>query len=90
MQSYLCPNCGKSGVSFWRKQCLGPAGSTNCKSCGAKLSVPYSAIFAIIPFLAAIVIGQYLKSPYLVAAVVLCGISAMAYIHHKFVPLIKK
>ena len=82
-----CPHCGNPGISVLRKLCLGPAVPATCKACGKKVGVPYTAMLAGIPFLAA-VFGSTLVEPFAVkAAMWLCGFVVMAVIHMRWIPL---
>ena len=70
-----------------RKMCLGPAVAATCKACGKKVGVPYMAMLAGVPFLAAI-IGSALVEPFaLKAAFWIGGFVVMAVIHMRWVPL---
>ena len=87
MRKLNCPHCGKPGISAMRKMCLGPAVPATCKACGKKVGVPYTAMLAIVPFLAAI-FGSVLVEPFaLKAALWIGGIVVMAVIHMRWVPL---
>ncbi|HSD38844.1 MAG TPA: hypothetical protein VLC92_15135 [Rhodocyclaceae bacterium] len=87
MSGYTCPHCSKRAISFLRKSYLGPATSATCQHCGNKVSVPFSAMLAVIPFVAGIlgssVIGLVAGKYFVVAL----GFVVMAYVHHRYVPL---
>lgn len=70
-----------------RKIVLGPAVPATCKACGKKVAVPYMAMLAAIPFIAAIV-GSALVEPFaLKVAPWIGGFVVMAIIHMRWVPL---
>ena len=48
MPIYRCPSCGKDSFSFWQKQSLGPLRKITCRSCGARVSVPWGMSTLII------------------------------------------
>jgi predicted RNA-binding Zn-ribbon protein involved in translation (DUF1610 family) len=87
MKKLDCPHCGKPGISVMRKMCLGPAVPATCEACGKKVGVPYMAMLAGIPFLAAIV-GSELVEPFaLKTAFLIGGFVVMAVIQMRWVPL---
>ncbi len=87
MSKLNCPHCGKPGISVIRKMCLGPAVPATCKACGKKVGVPYKAMLAGVPFLAAL-LGSALVEPFaLKAALWIGGFVVMAVIHMRWVPL---
>ena len=90
MEDLECPNCHHRTISLWRKMVLGPARAIECSNCGSRISVPYLAMLASIPFLLALVAAQLLGSLAIGAVLVITGILAMSWIHYKFVPLIVK
>jgi prepilin signal peptidase PulO-like enzyme (type II secretory pathway) len=85
-----CPKCHQKTIPLWRKMCLGPATGTTCAKCGSKVSVPYSSMIALVPFLIAIVAAQMIGSLAVAAFLVIGGVLAMCWFHYKFVPLIVK
>jgi hypothetical protein len=85
-----CPSCHQPAIPLWRKMCLGPATSAKCPNCGARYSVPYSSMLAIIPFLIAAVAAQVVGSIVVAAVLVIVGAAVMSWIYWKFVPLIAK
>jgi ribosomal protein S27E len=90
MDDLECPNCHQKTIPLWRKMFLGPATSVKCAKCGARVSVPYSAMLAVIPFLIAIVAAQFVGSIVLAGALLVVAVLVMCWIHYKFVPLIVK
>ena len=82
-----CPHCGKPGISAMRKMYLGPAVPATCKTCGKKVGVPYIAMFAVIPFAAAIVGSEFVEPFALKAALWVGGFVVMAFCHMRWVPL---
>ena len=90
MGTLECPACHQPAIPLWRKMCLGPATSAKCPNCGARYSVPYSAMLAVIPFLIAIVAAQVVRPVALAAVLVVAGGLVMSWIYWKFVPLIAK
>jgi hypothetical protein len=90
MENRECPNCHQQAIPLWRKMCLGPATSAACANCGTRVSVPYSAMLAVIPFLIAIVAAQFVGSIVLAGALLIVAALVMCWIHYKFVPLIVK
>ena len=90
MQALECPHCHQPEIPVSRKMWLGPATSTTCRSCGAAVSVPWSAMWAGTPFFAAIVIAAFVSSALVAAALWILGAAAMAWLHFRYVPLIAK
>jgi hypothetical protein len=89
MQALECPHCHGPGIPAWRKMCLGPAASAKCGNCGGAVSVPWSAMLAGTPFLAAIVVAPWVS--YLIAgALLVTGAVVMTWLHQRYVPLIAK
>ena len=86
MSKLDCPHCGKPGISIMRKMFLGPAVPATCQACGEKIGVPYTAMLAGLPFLAAVVVT--LSSPFgWKVAAWTGGALAMSAIHYWWVPL---
>ena len=77
-------------MALWRKMCLGPATAATCQNCGTRLSVPYTSMLAVIPFLIAIVAAQILGSTVTAVVVLVIGALVMSWLHYQFVPLIVK
>jgi hypothetical protein len=85
-----CPYCKQPAISFWRKQRLGPLSSAICRSCGKKIGVPISALLTSIPFLIILILSLFFIRPwYLTILTSIIGFSIMAFLYHKYVPLIK-
>jgi hypothetical protein len=88
MNELICPHCGKPGISFMRKMCLGPAVPATCKACGKKVGVPYiAATLAIVPFIVAIIASYLVESFMVKAGLLIAGAIAMSIIHMRWVPL---
>jgi hypothetical protein len=89
MQLLECPHCHQPGFSVLRKMFLGPATWAKCRNCGGAVSVPWSAMWATTPFIAAILVTRWVSLP---TAVVLLigGAAVMTFVHYRFVPLIAK
>jgi len=92
---FECPICHNPGIPTWRKFFLGPAVHTKCRQCGRKVGVPYSSMFAVLPFIISILISLYifLYTEYSFLWIILVnimGISIMFILHWKWVPLIPK
>jgi hypothetical protein len=68
---------------------LGPATWAKCRNCGGAVSVPWAAMLASAPFIAAILVTPWVSLP---TAVVLLvgGAAVMTFVHYRFVPLIAK
>ena len=90
MSKLNCPHCGEPAISVNRKMWLGPAGRATCKACSKKVGVPYIAMLAVVPFVAAI-FGSALVEPFaLKAALLIGGFVVMAVIHVRWVPLVPR
>ena len=87
---YRCPHCDQPGISAMRKFCLGPAASATCRACGKRVGVPFAAILAAVPFIAAIVGATELDSWPARVGVLLAGFVIMSVIHLLWVPLIRR
>ena len=87
MSKLNCPHCGEAGISIMRKMCLGPAVPATCKACSKKVGVPYTAMLAAIPLVAAIVGSALVEPLVLKAALWISGFVVMAVIHMRWVPL---
>jgi prepilin signal peptidase PulO-like enzyme (type II secretory pathway) len=84
---YRCPHCSQPGISAMRKMSLGPAVPATCRSCGKRVGVPYTAMLAGIPFLAAIAVAASLNTWPLRIVVVVTGFLIMSAVHMLWVPL---
>jgi hypothetical protein len=82
-----CPYCGQPAMSWVRKLALGPAVSVLCKSCGKKVSVHYSAMLAVTPFVASILVAPLTGSFVFGACLVAIGIVVMSAWHMWLIPL---
>lgn len=87
MNRLKCPHCGRPGISILRKMCLGPALPATCKMCGKKVGVPYTALLALIPFVAAILATAFVEPFAFKAALWVSGAIIMGIIHMRWVPL---
>ncbi|MFO7916335.1 MAG: hypothetical protein R6U43_11685 [Candidatus Krumholzibacteriales bacterium] len=90
MNKLRCPNCGNPGISILRKMCLGPALPATCKSCGKKVGVPYTAMLAVIPFVAAILGAAFVEPLTFKAVLWVSGFVLMNIIHMRWVPLVPR
>ena len=89
MTMVKCPYCNRAAMSLWRKSALGPGRVVNCQSCGKKVSVHWTAIFAAIPaFMGGYVLMKSESLPLGIAAVV-GGILIMGALHTYLVPLVR-
>jgi len=87
---YNCPHCEKPGISVMRKMALGPAIPATCKSCGAKVGVPYSSMLTAIPFMIGM-LASFAVEP-IAGKIALWGGGAilMLIIYARWVPLVKR
>lgn len=85
-----CPHCKAKAMTSVRKSFLGPAQSTSCRKCGKRVCVSFAAMFALIPFILAIIVADSLfySSPVLAAGALLAGFVATVYIHVAYAPLV--
>ncbi len=90
MDKLECPACHQKTIPVWRKMCLGPATSTSCSNCAKRISVPYSGMWTIIPFLVVFAASQFVPSAAASVALILAGIALMCWLNYKYVPLIVK
>lgn len=90
MSKFDCPHCGQPGISAIRKLSLGPAVPATCKACGKKVGVPYTAMLAAIPFLAAILGSAVVEPVALKIALWIGGFVVMTVIHMRWVPLVPR
>lgn len=90
MEKLECPRCHQRTIPAWRKQVLGPATSATCPGCGGKVGVPIAALLSATPFLAALIAVQFINPVAVSAVVLVAGAVTMAWLHHKYVPLIPK
>ncbi len=87
---YTCPHCEKTGVSRLRKLCLGPAVPGTCRACGEKVGVPWSAMWAVAPFVLAIFMTQMSEIWPTKLTILAVGLVVMSIIHLVMVPLIRR
>lgn len=90
MNQFVCPHCGEKGISFWTKMGLGPGVLATCRSCDKKVSVPNKAMFALIPMLFAIVIGQESDTVLVKAGFFMLGFLVSLALHIKMTPLVAR
>jgi len=74
-------------MSIARKVMLGTAATVTCKECGMKVGVPYATMWAMTPFVAAIIASALVDAFAMKAALWVGGFVAMAFIHVRWVPL---
>ena len=86
MSKLECPHCGKAGISLMRKMRLGPVVPATCRACGKKVGVPWTAMLAVIPFLAAIFLSGLIESFALKAMLWVAGFVVMSVVHMRWVP----
>jgi hypothetical protein len=84
-----CPNCGNETISAWRKFSLGPAISTRCKQCGAKVSVSWRSLLGLLPLLLSFFVATHLGNFWGVVAAV-AAFAFYAVYHQFYVPLVRK
>jgi len=85
-----CPSCGALSIPAFRKFRIGPLTYTRCTACNAKISVPWFAVFAGLPFVGAILLAPHLLSFWLAGTAIVSGFVLYAVIHQRYVPLITK
>lgn len=95
MTNYPCPSCQQPTIPFWNKQTLGPGQTITCSGCGAGVSVPYSSIWVITPFMLAALAARLTDYRGLVGLATVWGLLAVGLVvtmvlHARFSPLIKK
>ncbi len=90
MSKFACPHCDQKGIPFWTKMGLGPGVMATCQCCEKKVSVPNKAMYAIIPMLFAIVIGQESDTVLVKAGFFLLGFLVSLAIHIKMTPLVAR
>ncbi len=79
-------------MTKFRKSFLGPAQSASCKRCGKLVSVSFTAMLAVIPFLLSILVASlFASSSWVVAACSLIGgFASMTYMHVFLFPLVPR
>lgn len=87
MSKLNCPHCEKPGISALRKMWLGPAVPATCKACSKKVGVPYTSMFAVVPFVASILASEAVESIMLKVAFWISGFIVMSIIYWRWVPL---
>ena len=91
MKSNSCPHCGHTpSVPFWRKSCLGPAVTTDCRACHKKVSVAWSSLLVLIPMFAAMSLAPFASSVALKAGIWAAALVIGCYVQWKSVPLVQK
>jgi hypothetical protein len=68
---------------------LGPATSATCQSCGAKVSVAWSAMFAIVPIIVASLIAPVV-APVVAIAIWIAAIVLVFWVYYSLIPLVAK
>lgn len=74
-------------MSYLRKSLLGPALSASCSQCGKRVSVPWLAVGAAVPFVVSIRLALYFGYSWQAALVVFAGVGIMFAMHAILVPL---
>ena len=82
-----CPKCHGAAMTRLRKLCLGPAAWTACKMCGAKVTVPWWAMLAVLPLLVGMVPIMFWPSRLLTGVCALVVGSFISLSLHLRVPL---
>ncbi len=77
-------------MSNWRKMTVGPARSVACGNCGGSVSVSWSAMLGLVPFLLAIVAGPYTGAFAISAALFVVGALAMVLVHLYWVSIVPR
>ena len=91
MQGYACPHCGKLGISFWRKQALGPAVPATCRSCSKAVGVPWWSMLGAMPLIGLVVArGQLPTLPLAVYVALLVAALLLMFFWQHAVPLVKR
>jgi ribosomal protein S27E len=89
MTMVQCPYCKRTAMTLWRKAALGPGRAVNCQSCGKKVAVHWTAVFAAIPaFLGGYVLMKS-GSSLLGFGAVAGGILLMGMLHTFLIPLVR-
>jgi len=87
---YICPHCGKPGITWLRRAYLGPAIAATCRSCGKKIGVPWGrSLVAFLPFFVVSVVAPLLPGLPLQLLVWVIGAGAMFALFYRWVPLVK-
>ena len=84
-----CPACGEPAMTVGQKLFLGPARSVACAHCGQRVSVSWTAMLAMLPFVVMVGLTRLLSWPLLVALWLLA--SAFLFWFHAYrVPLVRR
>ena len=82
MKANTCPHCGHNpAVPLWRKSCLGPAVTTKCRACGAKVSVSWLSMLIVFPLVFAVVFAPYPPGLWPRAGLWVAALVLMTYLH---------
>ena len=84
-----CPACGQPAMSVSRKLFLGPAVAIACAHCGQRVSVAWTAMLAVIPFVVMVVLTPSLSWPVLIA-LWLFATAFLFWFHTYRVPLVRR
>ena len=87
---HACPHCGGPGIATARKRWLGPAIRARCRACGRTIGVPWSAPLAGRPGLAVLLPCAAVASPPARALRFVAGVLVTAYVHVRYVPLVRR
>ena len=71
---YDCPICGQPGIPTWRRFMLGPISYTKCRACDGKVTVAWSSMFGMAPFIVFILAAPLLET---LGAKIIAGVTAI-------------
>ena len=77
-------------MSVWKRMILGPVWVVTCQACGGSVGTPWSGMWTIIPFLAAIAIAAPIDSALIAGAVWVAGAAVMVRLSYRYVRLVAK
>ena len=90
MRGLECPHCHQVAISGWGKMFLGPLSAAKCQACGRNVGVSWSAMWVIIPLVAAAYFAAQVNSLLIAGALWVAGLALMVWLNCRFVPLIAK
>ena len=82
-----CPHCRRPGISPLKKMWMGPALPVTCAACRRDVGMPYIAVLAGVPFVAAIHGSLLVDAPALKAGLLIGGFAAMCLLQLGWAPL---
>jgi hypothetical protein len=85
-----CPHCNQPCISQLRKSALGPATTATCRSCGKKVSVPWSTVWMMLPAFGAVSIARAIGNLPLLLVVSAVSLPTVVYLWWARAPLIKR